>query len=54
MLLTAVNIGVSKASADIFSREGDLDGIYYAVNDDIDFLHRDIVSLRNMFFGQPL
>ena len=53
MLLTAVNIGVSKASADVFSWKGDLDGIHYAVNDDINFTDWNIVSLCDMLFGQP-
>lgn len=46
MLLTSVNVGVVQAAADVFSREGDLDRIYHAVNDNIDLIYRQIFLWR--------
>lgn len=54
MLLTAVNIIVAKTTADIFSGEGDFNGVNDLVDDNVDFILRNTVSLGNMGLCQLL
>ena len=54
MLLAAVNIGVIQTAANVFSGKSDFDGVHDIINNDIDFIHRYAIGLRNLLFGQAL